>query len=124
MNQLKDLQVWQKAMNLAKEVYNITCSFPDKEKFGLIMQMNRAAVSIPSNIAEGAGRDSKKEFNQYSNIAMGSCYELETQLILAKKFGYLPFDKSDQLLSKIYEVQKMLVGLKKYLRANPLNTNY
>src|SRR5690606_31265320 len=83
MNNLKELKIWNRAMELAVQVYKATETFPAEEKFGLTSQSRRAAVSIPSNIAEGAGRNSVKEFNNFLGIANGSSYELQTQLIIA-----------------------------------------
>ena len=85
MNKLKDLKIWNKAMDLTVEVYKATSTFPTDERFGLTSQSRRAAVSIPSNIAEGAGRNSMKEFNNFLGIANGSSYELQTQLVIAKQ---------------------------------------
>lgn len=82
------LQVWQEAIELVTEVYWLTSRFPDSEKFGLVGQMRRAAVSIPSNIAEGAGRGSDKEFRRFLMIARGSLQELETQLIISGRLGF------------------------------------
>ncbi|MEO6167669.1 MAG: four helix bundle protein [Chitinophagales bacterium] len=87
MNKYQELIVWQKAMDYVISVYEATRKFPAEEKFGLVSQINRAVVSIPSNIAEGAGRDSKKEFAHFLSIAKGSSYEVETQLMLSKKNG-------------------------------------
>ena len=89
MHNFKELKVWQEAMSLAKDVFVITRNFPSEEKFGLTSQINRCSVSLPSNIAEGAGRQSDKEFNQFLNIALGSSYELETQLLLSNDFNYI-----------------------------------
>jgi four helix bundle protein len=85
----RDLRVWQESIGLVKDIYAITSRFPDEEKFGLISQMRRSAVSIPSNIAEGAARGSQREFAQFLVIARGSLGELETQLIIAKELNYL-----------------------------------
>ena len=85
----RDLRVWQESIGLVKDIYSITSQFPDEEKFGLVTQMRRSAVSIPSNIAEGAGRGSQREFAQFLVIARGSLSELETQLIIAKELNYL-----------------------------------
>jgi four helix bundle protein len=87
MNQYKKLIVWQKSIDLVVKVYEKTNNFPDKEKFGLTTQINRCAVSIASNIAEGAGRNSEKEFNNFLGITLGSSCELETQLIIANKLS-------------------------------------
>ncbi len=113
MHNFKELKVWQEAMSLAKDTFIITKKFPSDEKFGLISQMNRAAVSIPSNIAEGAGRQSDKEFNQFLNIALGSSFELETQLLLSIDFNYISKEQTELLTEKVCKIQKMLNGLKK-----------
>ncbi len=107
MHQYKELKLWQKAIELVSEIYNLTDSFPERERFGLISQINRAAVSIPSNIAEGAGRNSDKEFVQFLAIAHASTYEVETQLIISKNLGYLLDDNLEAMLDKIAELQKM-----------------
>ena len=85
----KDLDVWKKSIQFVKRVYEITLKFPDDEKYGLTNQMRRCAVSIPSNIAEGDGRNLKKEFKQFLYISLGSISELETQLIISSKLNYL-----------------------------------
>jgi four helix bundle protein len=89
MNQFKDLKIWQDAINLGVEIYKLTKLFPSDEKFGLVSQMNRCAVSISSNIAEGAGRNNKKEFRQFLGIAQGSACELESQLIISQKLNFI-----------------------------------
>lgn len=106
-------------MALVTEVYQVTVNFPDKERYGLVSQINRAAVSIPSNIAEGAGRNSTKEFIQFLSIANASSYELETQLILSKNLNYIDEKSLNLLLQEIDELQKMNYSLQK-----SLNTQY
>lgn len=93
----------------------MTESFPRKEQFGLVSQINRCSVSIPSNIAEGAGRNSKKEFNNFLAISLGSAFELETQLIIATNLNYINQIDQTQLIIKLNRVQNMLYGLKKSL---------
>jgi len=115
VNRYQDLVVWQKAMDFAERVYQVTRRFPSEEKFGLTSQLNRSSVSIPSNIAEGAGRDSKKEFSQFLSIAMGSCFESETQILLAKRFGFINDQESSSLLESSAEIERMIAGLKKSL---------
>lgn len=110
----KDLDVWKKSMNLAEEVYELTQGFPKEEIFGLISQMRRAAVSIPSNIAEGAARNSDKEFVQFLHVSLGSLAELETQLLLSRELGFV---KDEQLDQKVEQIRKMLLGLVKYLKS-------
>ena len=116
MHNYKELKVWQKSIELTSQVYKLTSEFPDKERFNLVSQIQRAAISIPSNIAEGAGRNSNKMFVQFLAIAHGSTYELETQLIISKNLGYLLESDLENILSKIYEVQKMSYVLQKKLK--------
>ncbi|MCY7411113.1 MAG: four helix bundle protein [Chitinophagales bacterium] len=120
LNRYRDLLVWQKAMEFTENVYRFTKKFPAEEKFGLTSQLNRSSVSIASNIAEGAGRDSKKEFSQFLSIAMGSCFEAETQILLAVRVGFAVSEETTALLGISNEIQKMIVGLKKLF--TPLNT--
>ena len=92
MNNLKELKIWHKAIDLAVEVYKVTSHFPAEEKFGLTSQSRRAAVSISSNIAEGAGRSSSKEFNYFLGIANGSSFELQTQLVISNKLELISYE--------------------------------
>lgn len=115
MNNLKELKIWNKAIDLAVDVYKATSIFPGDERFGLISQSRRAAVSISSNIAEGAGRNSPKEFNNFLGISNGSCYELETQLIIANKLELLNNEILESLLLQIDELQKMTYGFQQML---------
>jgi four helix bundle protein len=107
MNNLKELKIWNKAIDLTVDVYKATSSFPSDERFGLISQSRRSAVSIPSNIAEGAGRNSKKEFANFLGIANGSSYELQTQLVISNRLSLLSNDILNDLLNQIDELQKM-----------------
>lgn len=102
-------------MDLVKSVYLLIPLLPDKERFGLVSQISRAAVSVPSNIAEGAGRDSSKEFAHFLSIARGSLYELETQLLISKDLYLIPEEKLLPVLAIIEEVQKMAFALKQKL---------
>lgn len=111
MHQFKELKVWQKAVDLATEVYDSTKNFPQEEKFGITSQVRRSVVSISSNIAEGAGRKSKKEFKLFLNYAYGSCSELETQLIISKNLGFLNQGSLPVLSESINEIQKMIYSL-------------
>ena len=104
------LVVWQKAMELVTAIYQVTASFPDCEKFGLVSQMRRAAVSIPSNIAEGSGRGSDKDFARFLQIAKGSLLEVETQLLISHKMHYLR-DDGERLFDATNEVFAMLTNL-------------
>lgn len=121
----KDLKVWQQAMEVAKLTYELTRSFPREELFGLTSQMQRSAVSIPSNIAEGNGRDSNPEFERFLKIATGSACELQTQAELALNFGYISEDNQIKLNNLIESTLKMIYALRKTLNApkQPQNTN-
>src|SRR5687767_5569764 len=108
----KDLLVWQKALALAKGVYLFTRTFPADERFGLISQMRRASVSVPSNIAEGQARHTTGEFIQFISHAEGSLAELDTQTRLSKKLEFCGPAQTDAILSRILELQKMLKSLR------------
>ncbi|WP_313252551.1 four helix bundle protein [Empedobacter sp.] len=112
----KDLEVWKLAIDFVSEIYLITKQFPEVEKFGLSTQMRRASVSIPSNIAEGAARQSDKEFIQFLYIALGSSAELETQLIIAFNLNFIKQNQLDQLILKQEQIAKMLNGLIKFIK--------
>jgi four helix bundle protein len=116
VKQFRDLLVWQKGMAVAREIYRVTQSFPKAEVFGLTAQMRRAAVSIPSNIAEGQGRLSDKAFILFLGHARGSLYELETQAELAESLGYLGKQELQQVLSECSELGRMLHGLLNSMR--------
>jgi four helix bundle protein len=108
MNRFKNLNIWKRAVVLATEVYKITQRFPDEEKYGLISQLRRCVVSISSNIAEGAGRNTDKDFKRFLSIAYGSSYELETQIIIATNLEFIDELKSEKLSGEINELQKMI----------------
>ncbi len=117
LNSYKDLIVWQKSIELVKEIYMVTGSFPRAEIYGLVSQMRRSSVSIPSNIAEGYKRKNLKEYIQFLSIADGSSAELETQIIISKMiYKELDFSKSENLLE---EIQKMLISLIRKLNPKP-----
>jgi len=116
----KDLDVWNKAMELAGEVYSITRQLPREEIYGLTLQTRRSAISIPSNIAEGAARHSKKEFIQFLYVALGSVAELETQLMLATRMGFI---SDSGVFNRIERVRKMLLGLLRFLKREPITHN-
>ena len=109
----QDLEVWKLSIELARKLYNLTSKFPPSENFGLTNQMRRAAVSIPSNIAEGQGRNSAKEFKQFLAISLGSIAELETQLIIAKEIEYLTQEDLNPFLATLDRTRKMIRGLSK-----------
>ncbi|MGA9979717.1 MAG: four helix bundle protein [Candidatus Sulfotelmatobacter sp.] len=107
----RDLVVWKKSMTLVLDVYRSTQAFPKPETYGLVAQLRRAAVSVPSNIAEGQARISTAEFKQSLGHARGSLMEVETQILIARELGYLEDDQTEQLLSASAEVGKILNGL-------------
>ena len=113
MHNFKELKVWQKAIDLAVEVYKATATLPVDEKYGLSSQMKRCSVSIPSNIAEGSGRNSNKDFKNFLSISLGSAFELETQLIIANRLSLLSDPLTEDLVPKVSEVQKMVWALQK-----------
>jgi len=114
----RDLKVWQAAMRLAGEIYRLSARFPKHETYGLASQLQRSAVSLPSNIAEGHGRNSSKEFNHFLGIALGSLAELETQVILAQHLDYLTEEEISPAMQNADEIGKMLKGLQKSLITN------
>ena len=109
----KDLEVWKKSMDLVALVYQLTNDFPDTEKFGLTNQLRRAVVSIPSNIAEGAGRKSDKELIQFVHIALGSLAEVETQYLISLRLQYCV--KNEILENELVTLNKLLIGFRNYL---------
>lgn len=112
----RDLLVWQRAMRLAQDIYVVTRGFPQEEMFGLVPQMRRAAISVPSNIAEGQGRESDRSFALFLKHASGSLNELETQLELSRTLGLLSGESTEKLLSEAAEIGRMLHGLRAVLR--------
>lgn len=123
MHKVQDLKIWQKSIDLAKEVYTIVADLPNDERFGLTSQIKRSAISIASNIAEGAGRNSNKEFKYFLGIANGSSYELHTQLILTYELGLIDKERVHQILNLITEIQKMNYSFQKSIEeVSILNT--
>jgi four helix bundle protein len=123
MHRYKELKVWQKAIDLAVDVYQVTEKLPKEEKYGLISQINRAVVSVPSIIAEGAGRNTNKDFDHFLGIALGSSFELDTQLIISNRLKYLEDEKFQKLESELEHLQNILVKLKNSLNNyKPTNT--
>jgi four helix bundle protein len=120
----KDLVVWQKGMQLAKDVYQLTQSFPAEEKFGLVSQMRRAVVSVPSNVAEGQARNTTGEFVQFVSHAEGSLAELDTQIRLSIELGFCREATVKSIQELIIEEQKMLKSLRRSLKANALTPNH
>lgn len=115
MHNHKNLKIWQRSMDIVEMIYKETIDFPIEEKYGLTNQIRRASSSIPSNIAEGSGRQSKKEFKHFLFIALGSCYEVDTQLELVKRLSILSHEKADTILEELDQVEKMIIGFMKSL---------
>lgn len=116
MHNLQQLKIWQKAIELTVSTYEATSGFPKEETYGLTSQIRRSAVSVPSNISEGAGRNSKNEFAHFLGIANGSSYELQTQLIISNKLKLLSENTLKGLLESIDEIQKMNYQLQKTIK--------
>ena len=112
----RELIVWQKAMDLVEVIYNTTRGFPKEELFCLTQQLRRAAISIPSNVAEGQGRDSTKEFLHHLSFAYGSLCELETQTTLAQRLGYITETQNETIVEQAAEVGRLINGLTKKLK--------
>ena len=116
MHNYKELKVWQKSIDVTVKVYKISSQFPDSERFNLISQTRRSTVSIPSNIAEGVGRNTNGEFNHFLGISSGSSFELETQMVVAQKLNYLTKETLDDFSKEIQEIQKMIFSFQNYLK--------
>ena len=117
MHKLEDLKIWNKAMDVAEKTYLLSANFPSEEKYGLTSQVRRSAISVPSNIAEGAGRNTKGEFKNFLGVANGSSYELFTQLILSYRLNLVDKTSVQPLLNEVVEVQKMNYALIKSLES-------
>ena len=115
IHNFRDLKVWQKAICLVKNIYLETTNFPKSETYGIISQIQRAAVSIPANISEGCGRDSDKELSRFLDIALGSAFELFTLITLSVELNFVDKQKAESILQEISEIQKMIYGLKQKL---------
>ena len=112
MHNIGKLKIWNASIDLCVEVYEAVANMPNDERYGLSSLIKRSAVSIPSNIAEGAGRDSSPQFNQFLNIAFGSSYELQTQLIISERLNFITKEVNEPILRKLDEIQKMIYVFK------------
>lgn len=122
MRNFRELEVWKEAMEIVKQVYSITSIFPQAEKFGLVSQMNRSVVSIASNIAEGCSRKSVVDFARFLEISIGSSFELETQILIAKDLNYISLNLADEIIIKLNTLQKRLNSFReKVLQFNSKN---
>jgi four helix bundle protein len=115
MHRFKNLEIWKLGREFCSDIYTITSKFPDTEKFGIINQLRRAAVSVPSNIAEGASRKSNRDFSRFLEIAIGSIYEIETQLLISQDLGFAEKSEVDSLLRKLNSILKMTSKFKSTL---------
>ncbi len=118
MRNFRSLNIWNDGITLVTEVYRLASLLPDEEKFGLKNQICRAAVSVPSNIAEGASRNSEIEYKRFLEIAIGSLFELETQLIIIQELSFIPESNINKTMEMISREQKMINNLIKKLKAN------
>ncbi len=110
------LEVWKRAIGFVVTIYEETSGFPTEEKFGLTSQIRRAAVSVPANIAEGAARQSSKEFAHFLAIAQGSTSELETELLIAERLGFLGIESYKEMYGELNTIARMIVGLRQHLK--------
>jgi four helix bundle protein len=118
MRNFRNYQIWQESIKFVSEIYTITKQFPSHERHGLSNQLNRAAVSIASNIAEGSARESEKEFNHFLYISMGSAFEVETQLTIASNLGYISQQNLNVILGKIHIIEKKINELISVIKAS------
>lgn len=117
MRNFKDLEVWKEGRTLVKDIYLLTESLPNDEKFGLTSQIKRCVISIPANIAEGCAKDSQKDFARYLQISLGSCFELESHLILSQDLKIINIEKTVICLENIQRLQRRISSLLKYISA-------
>ena len=115
MRNFRELEIWKASVLFVKTIYTLINSFPKEEKFGLTSQINRAAVSIPSNIAEGCSRTSQKDFSRFLQISLGSAFELETQIEIAKEIGFVDVILRLEIISELNVIQKRIQSLKKHV---------
>lgn len=116
MRNFKELKIWQKGFTIAVNSFKLVSTFPKEERFGISSQITRAAVSIPSNIAEGSSRSSEKDYNRFIEISLGSSFETETQILIAEAVNYGDNELRKKLLSDLDEEQKMLISFMKVLK--------
>lgn len=115
MHNYKELKIWIKGIDLAESIYKTVSEFPDSEKYGIISQLKRASISVSSNIAEGASRESQKEFSHFLSISLGSLFEIETQIVIANRIKYINDETLKELIEQINELIKMIIGFKRQL---------
>lgn len=115
MHNFKKLAIWTKSVEFVTDIYRVTNTFPSHERFGLISQLQRAAVSVPTNISEGSAKTSNKDFVRFLEISLGSTFELETELLVSLNLPYIDIEQYNQLQEKLSELQKMIIGFKNNL---------
>ena len=113
----ENLEVWKKSVDFVVEIYKLTESFPNEEKFGLTSQVRRASVSIPTNIAEGAARTSNKEFAHFLSISQGSASEVATEILIAAKLGFIEKESFAEISAKLNEIGRMITGLRNHIKS-------
>lgn len=116
MHQFRELVIWKRSRLLCSKIYEVTSKFPADEKFGLTNQLRRASVSIPSNIAEGSSRNSNKDFSRFLEIAIGSAYEMETQLLIASDLNFISENELSTLITEMEEIIKMISKFRSSLK--------
>lgn len=116
MHRFKELEIWKRSRLFCSEIYKITAGFPESEKFGLTNQLRRASVSLPSNMAEGSSRQSNKDFSRFLEITLGSCYEIETQLIIASDLKFISERELEIINNELQEIIKMISKFKSTLK--------
>jgi four helix bundle protein len=116
MHNFKKLSIWIKSVDFVTDIYKVTNTFPSHERFGLISQLQRAAVSVPTNISEGSAKSSNKDFARFLEISLGSTFELETELIVSLNLTYIDNEQYKYLEAKLTELQKMIIGFKDTLK--------
>jgi len=116
MHRFKELEIWKRGRLFCTGIYSLTSKFPESEKFGLSNQLRRASVSIPSNIAEGSSRKSNKDFSRFLEITLGSCYEIETQLLIAFDLKFISFEELNLISKELEEIIKMISKFKSTLK--------
>jgi len=115
MHRFKELAIWKLSRDFCSDIYEVTTTFPETEKFGIINQLRRASISVPSNIAKGCSRKSNKDFSRFLEIAIGSMYELETQLLISNDLGFITKEKAQELIKKLNGIIKMTSKFKSTL---------
>lgn len=116
MHNYRELKIWQKAIDLSEDIYMLVADFPTDEKFGIVSQLRRASVSVPSNIAEGSSRKSEKEFAHYLSMSLGSLFEIETQLIISNRVDYIKDETLEEFKNKITDLIKMIMAFKNHIK--------